>query len=117
MAAPAAAPWEPSQARGEAVVKQERQVAKRIEELERKLGEAQKKLSKVEADDKGKAQPPPTLEKGEDAGSGTLSKSGADRIKDPVDPEVRDEMCEPAGGREETPPSLGTTVVMAERQE
>ena len=43
---------------------QERQVAKRIEELERKLGEAQKKLSKVEVDDKGKAQPPPTLAKG-----------------------------------------------------
>ena len=54
MVASAAAPGEPSQAKGEAAVKQERQVAKRIEELERKSGVAQKKLSKVEADDKGK---------------------------------------------------------------
>ena len=107
MAAPAAAPRKPSQARGEAAVKQERQVAKRIEELERKLGEAHKKLSNVEAHDKGKAQLPHTLEKSQDAGSATLSKSGADRIKDP---EFRDEMCEPVGGR-------GVTVVMAERQE
>ena len=83
MAAPGAAPWEPSQARGEAVVKQERQVAKRIEELDRELGEAQKKLSKVEADDKAKAQHPPPLEKSETADSGTPSKSGADRLKDP----------------------------------
>ena len=64
MAAPAAAPWEPSQARGEAVVKQERQVAKRIEELERKLGEPQKKLSKVEANDKGKGPASTHLGKG-----------------------------------------------------
>ena len=114
MAAPAAAPRKPSQARGEAAVKQERQVAKRIEELERKLGEAHKKLSNAEAHDKGRAQLPPTLEKNEDAGSGTLSKSGADRIKDP---EFRDEMCEPAEGRGEPPLSTGVSVVMAERQE
>ena len=87
MAAPAAAP-------GESL--QDGVVANRIKDLERKLGEAQKKCNKVEADEKGKAQTPPTLQ-GEDAGSGTLSKSGADRIMD-ADPEFRDKMCEPSGG-------------------
>ena len=82
MAAPAAAP-------GESV--QDGVVANRIMDLERKSGEAQKKLNKVEADEKGKAQTPPTLHKGEDTGTGILSKSGADRIKNP---EFRDEMCE-----------------------
>ena len=77
MAAPAAAP-------GESL--QEGAVANRIKDLERNLGEAQTKFNKVEAEEKGKAQTPPTLQ-GEDAGSGTLSKSGADRVMD-ADPEV-----------------------------
>ena len=58
-------------------------VAMRIKDLERKLGEAQKKLNKMEANENGKAQNPPTLQKGADAGEGTPSKPGADRIKDP----------------------------------
>ena len=69
MAAPAAAP-------GESLL--DGVVANRIKDLERKLGEAQKKFNKVEADEKG--QTSPTLQ-GEDADSGTLTKSGADRIQ------------------------------------
>ena len=105
MAAPAAAP-------GESV--QDGVVANRIKDLERKSGEAKKKLNKVEADEKGTAQTPPTLREGEDAGTGILPKSGTDRIKDPV---FRDETCEPFEGYEKPFWSMGETAPIKKRQE
>ena len=68
----------------------------------------------MEADEKGTAQTPPTLHKGEDTGTGILPKSGADRIKDPV---FRDEKGKRFEGYEKPSLSMGETAAMQERQE
>ena len=54
-------------------------VATRIKDLERKLGEAQKELNKLEEYENGKAQTSPTAEKGEDAGNTCKAWSGQDQ--------------------------------------